>query len=345
MWPFDFVHPNGVSWLSDRKGIHFSSPGVLTSVSQLRPQMSLKGTSLTIEGFFRTDEMWSLRSLLGFYSPDKSRRLLIFQWDGGLLVSRGLPNELKATTTDQIYAKGIFERGRPMLLAIASGPAGTAIYANGIQKEFFPNFQIYAADLCGELVLGTSPAKFSPWVGDFYRLTISARTLSPKEVSDRYESLSAPSSAVNSNLSSTIAEYLFSESTGNIVHSSIPSAPDLQIPRTFSVPHKGFLASPSENFRNTWAYYRDALSNILGFMPLGFLLCAYLAQTRASRFAVLYSYLAGGLFSFVIEFTQGYIPQRDSGFNDVITNGLGALLGALLARRLHSLAARTANGH
>src|SRR5262249_26311481 len=82
-------------------------------------------------------------------------------------------------------------------------------------------------------------------------------------------------------------------------------------------------------------YYRDAFLNVLGFVPFGFLLCAWLCNTRLARPAVLYSFYAGLLFSFLIELIQGYIPQRDSGFNDVITNSLGALLGAFLLRVLN----------
>lgn len=76
------------------------------------------------------------------------------------------------------------------------------------------------------------------------------------------------------------------------------------------------------------------LLNVIGFVPFGFLLCAWLGNTSAACHSVLYSYVAGALFSFFVEFVQGYIPQRDSGFNDIITNSFGALLGALLLRVL-----------
>jgi glycopeptide antibiotics resistance protein len=82
----------------------------------------------------------------------------------------------------------------------------------------------------------------------------------------------------------------------------------------------------------SWKYLSDVLLNIAGFVPVGFLLCAYLALTRPRANAILYSVLAGGVLSFAIEVMQAYIPRRISGVTDIITNTLGAALGAWLAR-------------
>ena len=70
--------------------------------------------------------------------------------------------------------------------------------------------------------------------------------------------------------------------------------------------------------------------NIAGFVPLGLILCAYLAWTRNRWKAILISTLACGILSFTIELLQYYIPGRFSGMTDIITNTLGAALGAVL---------------
>jgi VanZ family protein len=75
----------------------------------------------------------------------------------------------------------------------------------------------------------------------------------------------------------------------------------------------------------------DALLNILLFAPFGFGFCAVLRKRVRSRFALAAMTLAAGaFFSYLIEFAQFFIPERDSGWSDVVTNGTGALVGALI---------------
>jgi VanZ family protein len=71
------------------------------------------------------------------------------------------------------------------------------------------------------------------------------------------------------------------------------------------------------------------------FCPLPFpvvLFCAYFLQIRNRRTAILFATLTGAALSLTVEVLQTYIPQRGSGFTDVITNALGRAIGAVLAR-------------
>jgi glycopeptide antibiotics resistance protein len=66
-------------------------------------------------------------------------------------------------------------------------------------------------------------------------------------------------------------------------------------------------------------------------MPFGFLL--YLLPSISRRgHPALYTILIGAGFSLSIEMLQAFIPQRDSGTTDIITNTLGTAVGVLLAR-------------
>src|SRR6202021_4150571 len=81
-----------------------------------------------------------------------------------------------------------------------------------------------------------------------------------------------------------------------------------------------------------WEYVKDVLLNVGGFLPLGFVVCAYLAFGRSRGKAIFFTIFAAGMLSMAIEVLQAYIPRRVSGTTDIITNTLGATLGAALAR-------------
>lgn len=72
--------------------------------------------------------------------------------------------------------------------------------------------------------------------------------------------------------------------------------------------------------------------DIAGFVPLGLIACAYFYWTRSCWKAILIATSACGALSFVIEVLQYYIPPRFSGTTDILTNTLGAAVGAALIR-------------
>lgn len=79
------------------------------------------------------------------------------------------------------------------------------------------------------------------------------------------------------------------------------------------------------------AGFYDAFLNLLLFTPFGFGLAEKLRERGKSRiFTVFVALIAGACISYAIEFLQIYIPERDSGWEDVFTNSSGAVVGGLL---------------
>jgi len=75
----------------------------------------------------------------------------------------------------------------------------------------------------------------------------------------------------------------------------------------------------------------DALLNVALFVPFGFGLAEKLREDKKSRASTFFIVLASGtLFSYSIELAQAYIPMRDSGWEDVVTNSTGSVMGFLL---------------
>jgi VanZ family protein len=131
---------------------------------------------------------------------------------------------------------------------------------------------------------------------------------------------------------STLALYPFDEHAGETIHNKVISGTNLYIPGRYLVVDQAFLESPRKEFRRNGTQLNDVLINIAGFLPLGFLLCAYFTSVRQVKHGVWAVIALGAIVSFTIEVLQAYLPTRDSGLTDVMTNTLGTALGAGLYR-------------
>lgn len=79
--------------------------------------------------------------------------------------------------------------------------------------------------------------------------------------------------------------------------------------------------------------YLGTALNILLFVPFGFGLSEKLRERGTSHaVSVLLVFAAGAIFSYGVEFTQIYVPGRDSQWPDVLTNSSGAVAGAFLSQ-------------
>jgi len=75
----------------------------------------------------------------------------------------------------------------------------------------------------------------------------------------------------------------------------------------------------------------DAFLNILLFIPFGFAISnKFLEKHKSRATALLGAFALGALLSYSIEFLQIYVPSRDSGWGDILTNTAGAVTGFLI---------------
>ncbi len=330
LWPFNPFPSNRVSWLREGNGIRFGSHGLVISKSPLIAGGTNAGESCSLELLLQPAEIERTYTILSFYVADNPGQFRVRQWTDGLLVSRNVWDD-RNKAKEKFDVDHAFQPGKLLLLTMSSGPDGTGVYLNGRQVQVFPRFTISRSDVSGQIVMGTSAVDYQPWSGEIRGLAIYTKELTPAQVLLHYEGWTARSGEPQ-DVDGAIARYAFTEGTGHEIHNAVVSGPDLEIPRSFRVPYKTLLESPVKEFGTNWRYLNDLLLNIAGFVPVGFVVCAYLAVTRSRRNAIPYAILAGGILSFVIEVLQYYIPRRASGMTDIITNTLGAALGAVLAR-------------
>jgi VanZ family protein len=330
LWPLNPFPRNRVTWLQGTSGLRFEEAGLVVSTGPLSPPPAYDTESYTVELLLRPASIKSLYTILAFYSPTRPRQLLVRQWTDGLLVTHDASVESDSTRTIKLDVDHVFHPGKLVFLTVSSGANGTTVYADGQPAQSFPRFMISRSELDAEIVLGTSPVTYNPWPGEIHGLAIYARELTESEALEHYKdwtTLGRPQ-----DVDTVVAGYLFGEAAGHGVHNEVAGEPDLDIPATFSVPRKGFLQSPLQEFRPGWSYAFDLVLNIAGFIPLGVVVCSYLLWSRERWKAVTTTIVVCATFSFVIEMLQYYIPKRDSGVTDIITNALGAALGAVLTQ-------------
>jgi VanZ family protein len=106
-------------------------------------------------------------------------------------------------------------------------------------------------------------------------------------------------------------------------------AMDLVIPKYFVPFERVYLA-----WHPDWLMDRkdlmDVAVNIIGFIPLGFILMISLkSRVKSVMLAMLSALLMGCIISFCIEYLQAFLPSRDSSMRDLITNTSGTLIGCL----------------
>lgn len=88
-----------------------------------------------------------------------------------------------------------------------------------------------------------------------------------------------------------------------------------------------FLSAPLPRFitRN------DVGTNLVAYLPLGYLLTLYLIRPGRRALPILATCLSGALLSLAMESLQVLLPGRIASNLDIMLNGLGTLTGALLA--------------
>jgi len=286
--------------------------------------------SYTIELLLRPATVSGSRTILGFYVPHRGKRLLVRQYFDGLLVTHDGSIDRDRTRTTKFDVDHVFRTDRFSQVTISSGESGTTVYVDGQIAEEIPTFKLSRDELSADITLGTSPVGYHPWTGDVRGLAIYSKELTPAEALQHYSAWTEAGSKPD--LNGALARYSFRERTGGLVRNEVASGVNLKIPDRFSVPHKEFLSSATSEFQPEWRYAVDVIINIAGFVPLGVIVCASVRWFRGSRQSIVITTIACGFLSLTIEILQYYVPRRGSGMTDIITNTLGAAIGAALAQ-------------
>jgi hypothetical protein len=327
LWPFH-APANQVSWVD--AGLRFGRYGVVLGTGKLAGSRTSNENSFSLGVWIVPGFASDSSTVLAFDAPERPRRFSLLQSSSDLeLLSENSGSET-LNNDARLYVPDVFRKGRPVFVTVTAGRGQTVVYIDGTPAQRTSKFPLSAEDLTGEVVVGTSPVQNDSWTGDLRGLEIYGRELNPTEVSRNFEGCIEHGRPDVGKDRSNLALYLFREGGGNRVRDQARSGVDLYIPEKFIIPHEKLLEAPWKEYHSGWSYWTNILINIGGFVPLGFFVLACFGPEPGARRAAVLTIAFCGAVSLTIEILPGFLPTRDSGLTDIITNTLGGALGVML---------------
>ncbi len=321
LWPFHAPR-NNVTWLADRNGLFFGGDGAAFGSDALGAAGQFDGGGASIELWVQPAKVWDNGTLLTLYRREDSFQFSLYQ----SLTDLGL-----GSGTARFIVADVFRKGSAVFITLSSSAEGTSIYIDGVPVRTARGLQLSAADLASRIIAGDSVGQDRSWKGKLMGLAFYREPLTGEQVVRHYAGWKKAGRPELTAEDRSAALYLFDEHRGNAAHSQIGSG-ILSIPETYTVLDKVRLEPIWEEFEISRSYWRAAEKNIVGFIPFGFCFFGYWSVARPVRKAALRTIVLGTAVSFTIEFLQSYLPTRDSGMTDLVTNTLGTALGVLLYR-------------
>jgi VanZ family protein len=332
LWPFHAPR-NDVTWLGKEDGVRLGVHGTILSASAFNAPNLGRDDSSSLEVWLAAARSRGRNTILAFADSGHAEgQFLLQQMGAALIVQRRNMDDTGIRRVAEFTIKNAFPENKTVFVTINLEPHKTLVYLDGLLAISSEILGSNPGTFDGRLVLGNSVTSCDSWSGQILGLAIYEQELTGTKVLEHFDGWTKNHHPTLTKLEHPAALYLFSERAGSVVHDQLGLSPDLIIPERYLVLQPAFMALPQLHYHPTWRYWADIGINILGFVPFGFLVVAYFSTVPTIRNAAAATILLGFLTSFTIEWLQAYLPTRDSGMNDLITNTLGTALGVLLYR-------------
>jgi hypothetical protein len=335
LWPF-CAPKNDVEWVQGANGIRFGRHGTVVSAGDFRA-VSPDG-SCSLEIVLEPGRANGGGTILAFdSSPDPNFPFALRQLGASLAIQRARVDSHGKMVRPWLETDRVFEKSKSVVLTITGEKDKTVVYVDGMPARVSSGFGLVSGDLTGRLVLGDSTTSDS-WQGQIAGLAVYDFALTPSEVETHSERWSQGQRPGIYPEKSPVALYLFDERGGSATHDRTGSGHELAIQARYFLLRPAFLSSPLGPFRSrwdgwmSWSYWSDVCLNVAGFVPLGFFFTIYFSRVLQIPRAKVMALLFGLTISLSIEIGQYFLPTRDSGMNDVITNTLGTAVGVALCQ-------------
>ncbi len=332
---------NEVSWLRNGNGLRFGDFGTVLSSRAFKIANANPEGPGSLEVWIEPGLTYDSNTFVAFYSSENPEQFSMHQSHSDLALQLDACSRQRQKTSDRrLYIDDVFRQGKGIFITATTNGEQTAVYINGLLVRTSSDFGLSGADFAGQLVMSSLPSSDDTWSGRFRGLAIYDHQLTAAQVLQHYQTWVRGGRPDVTKSEGVLALYLFNEHFGSIVHNQVRDGVDLYIPSHYVLLHQQFLERPWDEYRPGWAYWKNVLINIGGFAPLGFFFYAYLLGALRPRRAVLATVLLGAAVSLTIEILQAYLPTRDSGMTDLMTNTFGTWGGVMMYRSAAVVCAR-----
>ena len=334
--PKNFSFTNDVSRILGSPGIKFGNKGIAYTEPFFEATKStiLANNGLSFEIALKPDSQkeGGFRFIIVFHDGKDTDQLLVGQWKTHIIVMNGDDYSNKRKMK-RISANTAALSTEDFYITVTSGKEGTKIYFNGelIREKEDLTLKIPNKEMKARLIMGNSVYGNNSWEGTIYGLAFYQYELTSQKVYHHYDQW-----LKNKNFTFAIKEnpyllYLFNENNKLKSLDYSGHKNHIYMPERMKKLERKFLSLPNSAELSEWLV-QDILINFFGFVPFGFILSTVLMKLNnvSGKYYILITVLFGFLLSLIIEYSQSWIPTRDSNLLDLTLNTLGALVGAAI---------------
>lgn len=335
--PFDGYTPNDAVWAVDG-GLAFQGKGIARSavppVKLYESLVHAGGLSVEVWAESAAIEQVGPARLVSYSLTTSVRNFTLGQRWGDLVV------RLRTTETDvnglrgSLVVEGVFDTPGARHIVLTYDGTEERVYVDGELRKHSRRLRgsFHNWDPEHLLVFGNEASALRPWRGRLGLVALYDRALAPHEVAANHRALSTPDAPRATE--GLLALYRFTPRQGRVAdESGLSPALDVEIP-AFVQPFRPLFHTDREYLqgRLVEAEAREIVLNLLIFVPLGFLVgLAALSSGVGVSVAAAVTLATGLLLSLGVESLQYFLVSRYSELGDVMLNGLGTLVGLLLA--------------
>jgi VanZ family protein len=342
LYPFEFKSiclSNQIYWLEDKNGIWISP---CYEVASEKPpteifQSFVDAKGFTIEVYITIDDIdQNGPARIVTYSLNTSQRNFTLGQEFDSLILR-----LRTTESDEngVYphfrGDNVFTPGKKQHVTVSYDGKLEKLYVDGqlrkVSSELEGSFSSW--DPNAFFVIGNEHTGDRLWQGKIYLVALYNRALGDEEIYQNYKNIISSNTTEigpRQNHNGLIRYYTFSEGKGDVVYNQakqetsghlIPVNLHLNSLKSFN-----FLISSEDII----TYFRDIAVNIIGFIPLSFILF-FNASKHRSVFSNIYfrPILVGLIISISLEFLQVFSITRVPTILDVLCNLIGTVIGSI----------------